>query len=109
MFGLFSKKEDMLDEDTILSAGVTAAIAFRLTEKKFGFTPVSETPKLIDSCKKQACEMLSINPDERSRSVLHMMTLTLAMDDSGLAEEITNRYERGDKRIYSDEAKKYGI
>ena len=106
MFGMFGKKEDALDEDTLLSAGVTAAVAFRLTEKKFGFTPVNETSKLIEKCKKQACEMLSINPDERSRTVLHMMTLTLAMDDSGLAEDITNRYERGDKSIYSDEARK---
>ena len=108
MFGQFGKKskEEALDEDTILAAGITAGTAFRLTEKKFGFTPVDETPALIERCKQTACQMLSISPDEQSRTVMHMVTLVFAMDESGLAEKITNRYEQGDKRFNSDEAQK---
>lgn len=104
MFGMFGKKEESLDEDTVLIAGVTAGVAFKLMEKKFGMTPVSETPKILDGCKKSACEMLSINPNEQSRSVIHMVTLTFAMDESGLAQKIANRFEQGDKRIYPEEA-----
>lgn len=97
-------KEESLDENTVLLAGITAGTAFRITEKKFGFTPLSETPDLIQSCIKTACQMLAINPDEQSRTVIHMVALTFSMDDTGLAAEITDRYESGDKRIYSDEA-----
>ena len=103
---MFWKKEDALDEDTVLIAGVTAGVAFKLTEKKFGFTPVNETPAILDKCKKTAYEMLSINPDQQSRSVIHLVMLTFAMDESGLAMKIANRYEKGDKNIYPEEAQK---
>ena len=108
MFGLFGKKakEDSLDEDTLLAAGITAGTAFRLTENKFGFTPVNESHDLIETCKKAACEMLSINPDEKSREIMHMVTLTFAMDESGLAKKITDRYEQGDKKINPEDAQR---
>lgn len=106
MFGLFGKKQEALSEDTVLIAGATAGIAFRRMEKSRGMFAVHETQAALDSCKQAACEMLSINPDERSRSVMHMVALTFAMDDSGLAERITSRYERGDKNILADEAQK---
>jgi hypothetical protein len=104
MFGLFGKKEETLDENTVLIAGITAGIAFKLMEKKFGMTPVNETPKILDGCKKSAYEKLSINPNEQSRLAIHMVTLTFAMDESGLAQKIANRYEQGDTSIYPEEA-----
>jgi hypothetical protein len=61
---------------------------------------------LIEASKKTACEMLKINPDENSRSVMHMITLTFAMDESGLAEKITKRYAQGDTTLYPEEAQK---
>lgn len=107
MFG-FGKhnKEVALDEDTVLIAGVTAGVAFRLMEKKMGLTPVHETQKILDHCKKTAYDMLSINPDEQSRTVIHMVTLTFAMDETGFAQKIADRYEKGDKSIYAEEAQK---
>lgn len=107
MFGLFGKKPigDALDEDTILIAGITAGVAFRSMERKLGVTPVHETPRILEGCKNAACQMLSITPDEKSKGVLHMVALVFAMDDSGLAERITVRYEQGDKSINRDEAK----
>jgi hypothetical protein len=108
MFGLFGKKAagDALDEDTILIAGITAGVAFRSIERKHGFTPVQETPEVLEACKNAACQMLSITPDEKSKSVLHMVALTFAMDDSGLAERVTIRYEQGNKSIDRDDAQK---
>ncbi len=108
MFGLFGKKPigDALDEDTVLIAGITAGIAFRSMERKLGFTPIQEIPGILEGCKATACRMLSITPDEKSKSVLHMVALTFAMDDSGLAERITTRYEQGNKSIDRDDAQK---
>jgi len=108
VFGIFNKqpKQQAIDEDTLLLAGVTAGVAFKLMEKKFGITPANEVPKILDGCKKTACEMLSINPDQQSRSVMHMVALTFAMDETGVAQGIANRYERGDKGISREEGQK---
>ena len=110
MFGLFGKKskEDSLDEDTLLIAGLSAGIAFRRSEEKIGVMPMNETVALIETSKKTACEMLKINPDDRSRKVMHMITLAFAMDESGFAQKITNRYAHGDTTLYPEEAKKLG-
>ena len=102
MFGIF--KKPAVDQDTVLVAGITAGISFRSIEKKHGTVPVSETPAVLDACKRAACEMMSINPDENSRQVLHMVALVFSMDDSGLAERITNRYQAGDTTIRESEA-----
>lgn len=106
MFGLFGKKPtgESLDEDTILIAGITAGVAFRSMERKLGLTPTQEIPRILEGCKNAAYQMLSITPDEKSRSVLHMVALTFAMDDSGLADRITIRYEQGDKSINRNDA-----
>jgi hypothetical protein len=108
MFGLLGKKskEDAIDEETLLIAGLSAGIAFRRSEEKMGVMPINETMALIEASKKTACEMLKINPDENSRSVMHMITLTFAMDESGLAEKITKRYAQGDTTLYPEEAQK---
>ena len=108
MFGLFGKKskEEALDEDTVALAGITAGIAFKITEKKLGSTPVDETQQLIDTCKKTAYQVLSITPDERSRTMIHMVALAFAMDETGFAQRIANRYERGDKDIDREEVQK---
>lgn len=102
MFGI--SKKAAVDQDTVLVAGITAGISFRSIEKKHGTVPVSETPAVLDACKKAACEMLSIDPDETSRQVLHMVALVFSMDESGLAERITNRYQAGDTTIRQSEA-----
>jgi hypothetical protein len=108
MFGIFKKKaiEDALDEDTVALAGITAGIAFKITEKKLGFTPVNETQQLIDDCKKAAYQNLSITPDERSRTMIHMVALAFAMDETGFAHRIVNRYQQGDKDIDRGEVQK---
>jgi len=108
MFELLGKKlkEVAIDEETLLIAGLSAGIAFRRSEEKIGIMPLNETMALIETSKKTACEMLKINPDESSRSVMHMITLTFAMDESGFAEKITKRYAQGNTSFYPEEAKK---
>ena len=108
MFGLLGKKskEDVIDEETLLIAGLSAGIAFRRSEKIIGAMAMNETIALIETSKKTACDMLKINPDEKSRTVMHMITLAFAMDDSGFAQKITNRYSQGDTSFYPEEAKK---
>jgi hypothetical protein len=108
MFGLLGKKskEDAIDEETLLIAGLSAGIAFRRSEKIIGAMAMNETIALIETSKKTACDMLKINPDEKSRKVMHMITLAFAMDDSGFAQKITNRYAQGDTSFYPEEAKK---
>ena len=108
MFGLFGKRpsEDAIDEETLLIAGLSAGIAFRRSEQIIGVMPMNETVALIETSKKTACDMLKINPDEKSRKVMHMITLAFAMDDSGFAQKITNRYAQGDTSFYPEEAKK---
>jgi hypothetical protein len=108
MFGIFGNKnkEEALDEGTVLAAGVTAGVAFKLMEKKYGLTPVHETQETLDGCKKTAYKMLSINPDQKSRAIIDMVAVTFAMDESGFADKIARRYEVGDKTIYPDDAQK---
>jgi hypothetical protein len=108
MFDLLGKKskEYAIDDETILLAGLCAGIAFRRSEKKIGVKPMNETLALIEASKRTACEMLKINPDQESRVVMNMITMTFAMDDSGFAQKITNRYAQGDTTIYPEEAKK---
>jgi len=106
MFGLFGNKKESIDEDTVLIAGVTAGIGFRLQESKFGSTAISDTNRLITNYVKTACEMLSINPDEKSRGVIHAVAITVAMDTTGVGAKIADRYVRGETKILPNEAQK---
>lgn len=101
---MFFSKKIALDEDTVVLAGATAGIIFRMQEKKFGATPEEQIFPIITRCISEACKSLGINPDSQSHTIINAVASTFAMDQTGLAERITNRFSSGDKDITRDEA-----
>lgn len=103
---MFFKKKTALDEDTILLAGIKAGMIFRAQEAKFGRTPLEQINPIMQHCISSVCKQLSVNPDSQSHQVIHAVSTTFAMDESGLARRLTQQFEKGMESISREDAQK---